>query len=138
METESRQLRYAGHCGECGWWVPPRHTLSSAAFALGSGIKGDAESASHFAARRARDVGCGTLLSKQRDAVRKGAAAAFGSSPPPGAAEADPPADAVDVARAVKRRAVEPLGGDSAMLASAVDPRCAFAVVLRSRGGVDT
>ena len=39
--------------------------------------------------------------------------------------------DPAEVAKAVRRRVVQSLGGDTAVLATAVDPRCAFAVVLR-------
>ena len=70
-------------------------------------LERDGTAAAAFAERRARRVGCGHTT--------PGAPA-----PTPG-----------DVARAVRRRAVAPLGGDSAVLAAAVDPRCAPAVVLR-------
>ena len=39
--------------------------------------------------------------------------------------------DPAEVAKAVRRRVVQSLGGDTAVLATAVDPRCAFAVMLR-------
>lgn len=96
---------FAGHCGECGWWTS--RGVSSSAAPLGAGLERDGTAAAAFAERRARRVGCGHTT--------PGAPA-----PTPG-----------DVARAVRRRAVAPLGGDSAVLAAAVDPRCAPAVVLR-------
>ena len=117
-----------GHCGECGWWTPPFEKLSSAAFELGGGLDNDRVGKEHFLARRSRDVGCGTLLSRQRDQLR-------------GSKSKDPKvvslpkvskgSDPAEVAKAVRRRVVQSLGGDTAVLATAVDPRCAFAVVLR-------
>ena len=58
------------NCGECGWWTPPFEKLSSAAFQLGGGLDNDKVGKEHFLARRSRDVGCGTLLSRQRDQLR--------------------------------------------------------------------
>ena len=121
---------YAGHCGECGWWTPPAATLSSATFALGGGLSQDPVGKEHFLARRSRDVGCGTLLSRQREELRgkQHVATQHASITGPKVNRGSNPED---VARAIRRRVVQPWGGDSAMLATAVDPRCAFAVILR-------
>ena len=120
---------YAGHCGECGWWTPPFEKLSSAAFQLGGGLDNDKVGKEHFLARRSRDVGCGTLLSRQRDQLRgsKHVSDPKVMSLPKVSKGSDP----AEVAKAVRRRVVQSLGGDTAVLATAVDPRCAFAVVLR-------
>ena len=74
-------------------------------------------------------MGCGTLLSRQRDQLRgsKHVSDPKVMSLPKVSKGSDP----AEVAKAVRRRVVQSLGGDTAVLATAVDPRCAFAVVLR-------